>query len=107
MAFRGAPRWHAGAVFHPADREQGNGRRSRRRGGGCGGGGNAVVHLVARVWLYSVSLTQQKVEVGIVFQDMLGTADALQYFVSNCVAIEVALRVLLLPGLRRNASGCW
>ena len=39
-------------------------------------------------------LTAQKVEVGVIFQEMLGTATAAAYLAKNKVPMHVALRVL-------------
>ena len=48
-------------------------------------------------------LTAQKVEVGIIFQEMLDTATAAAYLAKNEVPIVTALRVL--TGSRRKKSG--
>ncbi|PLY39445.1 hypothetical protein CSZ94_26365 [Janthinobacterium sp. ROICE36] len=48
-------------------------------------------------------LTAQKVEVGIIFQEMLDTATAAAYLAKNRVPIATALRVL--TGSRRKKSG--
>lgn len=47
-------------------------------------------------------LSAQKVEVGVVFGLMLGTLAGAQYLAKQNIAIDVALRVLLEPGLRRK-----
>ena len=47
-------------------------------------------------------LTAQKVEVGIIFQEMLDTAAAAAYLAKNKVPISTALRVL--TGSRRKKS---
>lgn len=39
-------------------------------------------------------LTAQKVDVGVIFQEMLGTATAAAYLAKNKVPMHVALRVL-------------
>lgn len=48
-------------------------------------------------------LTAQKVEVGIIFQEMLDTATAAAYLAKNKVPIATALRVL--TGSRRKKAG--
>ncbi|WP_180977642.1 MULTISPECIES: hypothetical protein [unclassified Janthinobacterium] len=48
-------------------------------------------------------MTAQKVEVGIIFQEMLDTATAAAYLAKNRVPIATALRVL--TGSRRKKSG--
>ncbi|MBE3024490.1 hypothetical protein [Janthinobacterium sp. GW458P] len=48
-------------------------------------------------------MTAQKVEVGIIFQEMLDTATAAAYLAKNKVPIATALRVL--TGTRRKKSG--
>lgn len=48
-------------------------------------------------------LTAKKVEVGIIFQEMLDTATAAAYLAKNKVPITTALRVL--TGARRKKSG--
>ncbi|MDP3670966.1 MAG: hypothetical protein WA191_06175 [Telluria sp.] len=53
-------------------------------------------------------VTARKVEVGIIFQAMLGTADAADYMLKNGVPLKVVLRVLTQPSARRgshNACG--
>ena len=47
-------------------------------------------------------LIAQKVEVALVFQQMLGTADAHAYLAGNGVAEEVIERVLYQPDARRS-----
>jgi hypothetical protein len=47
-------------------------------------------------------LTAQKVEVALVFQQMLSTAEAHAYLVRNGVPAAVIERVLFHPELRRN-----
>jgi len=47
-------------------------------------------------------LTAQKVEVALVFQQMLSTAEAEAYLVHNGVPGSVIERVLFHPALRRN-----
>ena len=49
------------------------------------------------------NLTAQKVEVGIIFQEMLDTATAAAYLAKNKVPIATALRVL--TGSRRKKNG--
>jgi len=49
-------------------------------------------------------LTAQKVEVGIIFQEMLDTATAAAYLAKNKVPIATALRVL--TGSRRKKAEC-
>ena len=39
-------------------------------------------------------LTAQKIDVGVIFQEMLGTSTAADYLAKNKVPIDVALRVL-------------
>ena len=53
------------------------------------------------------SLKAQQVEVGIVFQKMLGTRDAARYFAENGIPLHVALRVLMEPSLRRLGADLW
>ncbi|WP_290602756.1 hypothetical protein [Janthinobacterium sp.] len=48
-------------------------------------------------------MTAQKVEVGIIFQEMLDTATAAAYLEKNKVPIATALRVL--TGSRRKKAG--
>lgn len=51
-------------------------------------------------------LTAQKVEVALVFQQMLSTAEAQAYLAHNGVAASVIERVLFHPPLRRmHAAG--
>jgi hypothetical protein len=50
-------------------------------------------------------LLAQKVEVALVFQQMLGTADAQAYLVSSGVPAEVIERVLFSEALRRSQEG--
>ena len=47
-------------------------------------------------------LTAQKVEVALVFQQMLSTAEAQAYLVRSGVPESVVERVLFHPALRRN-----
>jgi len=47
-------------------------------------------------------LTAQKVEVALVFQQMLSTTEAEVYLARNGVSKEVIERVLFYPELRRN-----
>ncbi|WP_436485143.1 hypothetical protein [Janthinobacterium sp. RT4P48] len=49
-------------------------------------------------------LTAQKVEVGIIFQEMLDTAAAAAYLAKNKVPISTALRVLTGSRRKKNAS---
>lgn len=51
-------------------------------------------------------LSAQKVEVGIVFGRMLGTLAGAQYLARQEIALDVALRVLLAPPLRRRSHQC-
>lgn len=39
-------------------------------------------------------LTAQKIDVGVIFQEMLGTSTAAAYFAKNKIPIDVAMRVL-------------
>ena len=50
-------------------------------------------------------LTAQKVEVGIIFQEMLDTAAAAAYLAKNKVPIATALRVLTGSRRKKNGSG--
>lgn len=50
-------------------------------------------------------LTAQKVEVGIIFQEMLDTAAAAAYLAKNKVPISTALRVLTGSRRKKNGSG--
>lgn len=53
-------------------------------------------------------VTARKVEVGIIFQAMLGSADAADYMLKNGVPLKVVLRVLSQASARRgshNACG--
>jgi hypothetical protein len=50
-------------------------------------------------------LLAQKVEVALVFQQMLGTADAQAYLVSSGVPADVIERVLFSTALRRSQEG--
>jgi hypothetical protein len=47
-------------------------------------------------------LTAQKVEVALVFQQMLSTAEALAYLAQTGVPVLVIERVLFQPALRRD-----
>ena len=47
-------------------------------------------------------LTAQKIEVGVIFQEMLGTPTAADYLSKNKIPIDVALRVLTKS--RRKAT---
>ena len=47
------------------------------------------------------ALTAQRVEVGVIFLEMLGAADAADYMLSNAVPAEVVARVLAYPQRRR------
>lgn len=47
-------------------------------------------------------LSAQKVEVGIVYQTMLGHVAAAEYLVTHGIPLHVALRVLLYPDRRRT-----
>lgn len=51
-------------------------------------------------------LTAQKVEVALVFQQMLSTAEAEAYLARNGVAAEVIARVLFHPEARRDYATC-
>ncbi len=50
-------------------------------------------------------LTAQKVEVGIIFQEMLDTATAAAYLAKNKVPIATALRVLTGSRRKKNDTG--
>jgi hypothetical protein len=52
-------------------------------------------------------LTAQRIEVGIVLQQMLGTKDGALYFAQNGIPIAVAVRVLCSPANRRQEQDCW
>lgn len=47
--------------------------------------------------------SEKAVEIGIRLQDVLGTSDAANFLKNNVIGIEVALRVLLRPELRRKS----
>ena len=47
-------------------------------------------------------VTAQTVDIGIRLQEVIGTRDAASFLKNNVIAIEVALRVLLRPGMRRQ-----
>lgn len=47
-------------------------------------------------------LTAQKVEVSIILQAMLGTTVAAEYLANNEVGLDVSMRVLTQPALRRG-----
>ena len=49
-------------------------------------------------------LTAQRVEVGMIFLDMLGAADAADYMLANDVPSEVVARVLAYPQRRRGTE---
>ncbi|MCL6483402.1 MAG: hypothetical protein I4O49_04355 [Janthinobacterium lividum] len=49
-------------------------------------------------------LTAQKVEVGVIFQEMLDTATAAAYLAKNKVPIATALRVLTGSRRKKNAG---
>lgn len=49
-------------------------------------------------------LTAQRVEVGVIFQAMLGTVDAARYLALNQVPLHVALRVLTRHHQRRRSD---
>jgi len=49
-------------------------------------------------------LTAQRVEVGIIFLEMLGAADATDYMLANAVPPAVIARVLAYPQRRRSAQ---
>jgi hypothetical protein len=53
------------------------------------------------------AVTAQKVEVGIIFQAMLGPSDAKDYMLNNGVPLEVALRVLNQPQRRRGCHNAF
>nr|WP_314631948.1 hypothetical protein [uncultured Janthinobacterium sp.] len=50
-------------------------------------------------------MTAQKVEVGIIFQEMLDTATAAAYLAKNKVPIATALRVLTGSRRKKNDTG--
>ncbi len=52
----------------------------------------------------SNTLTAQRVQVGIIFLEMLGAADAAEYMLANAVPAAVVARVLAYPLRRRNAD---
>ena len=51
-------------------------------------------------------LTAQKVEVALVFQQMLSTEEAHSYLANNGIAEDVIQRVLYEPALRRRYDAC-
>ena len=59
-----------------------------------------ITMMEARDCARQDDLTAQKVEVGIIFQEMLDTATAAAYLAKNKVPIDTALRVL--TGSRRK-----
>jgi hypothetical protein len=52
-------------------------------------------------------LTAQRVDVGLVFLEMLGAVDAAIYFARSEVSPDVARRVLAERGGRRRDGECW
>jgi hypothetical protein len=52
----------------------------------------------------SDKLTAQRVEVGMIFLDMLGAADAAEYMLANAVPPAVVARVLAYPQRRRSGA---
>jgi hypothetical protein len=52
-------------------------------------------------------LTAQRVDVGLVFLEMLGTPDATAYLAQNEVPAEVSDRVLAEGCGRRRDGDCW
>lgn len=47
--------------------------------------------------------SEKAVEIGIRLQDILGTSDAANFLKNNVIGLDVALRVLLRPELRRKS----
>ena len=48
------------------------------------------------------NLTAQRIDVSLILQAMLGTLAAAEYLAAQGVALEVTMRVLSRPGLRRG-----
>jgi hypothetical protein len=57
-----------------------------------------------RMQIRKDKLTSQRVEVALVFQEMLGTAAALEYLALNNVAVSIAMRVLSECETRRRVE---
>jgi hypothetical protein len=52
-------------------------------------------------------LTAQRIDVGLVFLEMLGSVEAAVYLARSEVSPDIARRVLAVGGERRAGGDCW